>query len=152
MVGTVREIYIAEKGTTPVFLQSADVEAGKGIFGDRYYKNKGTFSEKLAGNPKGDITFIASEEVDQFNLSQNESLGYGELRRNIVTQGVRLKELIGKEFSIGSARFLGIEHCEPCAHLASTVNQKVLPHLIHTGLRAAIILSGKLEVGDEISS
>ena len=152
MVGKVREIYIAEKGSSPVFQRAVQVEAGKGVVGDRYYNGEGTFSEKLAGNAKSEITFIASEEIDTFNLTQNESLGYGDVRRNIVTQGVRLKELIGKEFTIGSARFLGIEHCEPCAYLASTVNQKVLPHLAHTGLRAAILNSGEIEVGSEIAS
>ena len=151
MAGRVSEIYIAEKGSSPVFQHAVKVEAGKGLVGDRYYKGEGTFSEKLAGSRKGEATFIASEEIDTFNSTQNESLGYGDARRNIVTQGVQLKELIGKEFTIGSAKFLGIEHCEPCSHLASTVNQKVLPHLVHTGLRAAILSSGQIEVGHEIT-
>ena len=89
------------------------------------------------------------QEVQQ---TQGEKLGYGDVRRNIVTQGVKLKELISKEFTIGSATFFGVEHCEPCAHLAATVNQKVLPHLVRTGLRAAIIKSGEITVGDEIAS
>jgi MOSC domain-containing protein YiiM len=142
MVGIVKEIYIAESGAQPCIQSSVQVEANKGVVVDRYYKGGGTFSEKLAGNRKSEITFIASEEIDQFNSTQNESLGYGDVLLNIVTKGVQLKELIGKEFSIGQARFLGIEHCEPCAHLAATVNEKVLPHLAHTGLRAAILESG----------
>ena len=152
MIGVVKEIYIAETGEKPTSQASAQAEAGKGLVGDRYYNGEGTFSEKLAGNPKSEITFIASEEIDKFNSSQGESLGYGDIRRNIVTQGISLKELIGKEFTIGEARFLGIEHCEPCTHLASTVNSKVLPHLVHTGLRASIIKSGIIKVGHEIAS
>ena len=152
MTQKVKEIYIAEKGSNPISQFCAQVEAGKGLVGDRYYNGEGTFSEKLAGNRKSEVTFIASEEIDKFNLTQNETLAYGDVRRNIVTQGLRLKELIGKEFSIGSAKFIGIEHCEPCKHLAATVNQKVLPHLVHTGLRAAILVSGEIRVGDEISS
>lgn len=152
MVGRVKEIYIAEKGSKPISQLSVQVEENKGVVGDRYYNGKGTFSEKLTGNRKSEITFIGSEEIDTFNSTQNEELGFGDVRRNIVTQGIQLKELIGKEFTIGTAKFLGIEHCEPCAHLASTVNQKVLPHLAHTGLRAAILQSGKIEVGHEISS
>lgn len=151
MAGKIREIYIASKGSRPVSSQTVQVEAGKGIVGDRYYKGQGTFSEKLEGNRKREITFIASEEIDAFNSAQNESLSYGDVRRNIVTQDVQLKDLIGREFSIGSARFMGMEHCEPCAHLASTVHPKVLPHLAHTGLRAAILVTGKIEVGDEIT-
>ncbi len=151
MNGKVLCIYIAEKGRKPAARSSVRVEANRGIVGDRYHEGAGTFSEKLAGNRKSEITFIASEEIDTFNTVQRETLDYGELRRNVVTRGVQLKALIGHEFSIGAARFLGIEHCEPCAHLASTVNPKVLPHLAHTGLRAAILTSGIIEVGDEIA-
>lgn len=150
MSGKVLEIYIAEHGLKPVAQQAVQVEANRGIVGDRYYYGEGTFSQKLADDRKSEITFIASEEIDRFNASQNEALGYGDVRRNIVTRGVTLGELIGKEFSIGPARFLGIEHCEPCAHLAATVNQKVLPHLVHTGLRAAILQSGKIQANQKI--
>jgi MOSC domain-containing protein YiiM len=151
MSGKVLEIYIAKRGAKPDLRHEVDVKAGQGILGDRYFDGNGTFSKKLEGNRKSEITFIASEEIDRFNESQGESLAYGELRRNIITQGINLKELIGKEFSIGTTKFLGIERCEPCAHLATTVNSKVLPHLANTGLRAAILESGKIHVDDEIS-
>ena len=151
MTGNILEIYIADKDALPVRQSTVEVEANKGVVGDRYHKSAGTFSEKLKDDRKSEITFIASEEIDQFNQSQNETLGYGDVRRNIVTRGIDLGSLIGKEFSIGPARFLGIQYCEPCAHLAATVNEKVLPHLRHTGLRAAILQSGRIQPGDEIT-
>ncbi len=152
MPGKILEIYIAEQGARPVAQLAVQVEANKGVVGDRYFNGEGTFSEKLTGNRKSEITFIAAEEIDRFNASQDEALGYGDVRRNVVTRGVALKELIGKEFTIGPAKFMGIEHCEPCAHLAATVNSKVLPHLVHTGLRAAILQSGEIAVGQEVIS
>lgn len=150
MSGKIYEIYLAERDKAPTSLVCVEVEAGKGIVGDRYHKSEGTFSHKLANNPKSQITFIASEEVDRFNQETGEKLGYGEPRRNLVTRGIDLESLIGRQFSIGSARFRGIERCEPCTHLAATVNEKVLPHLIHTGLRAEVLQSGVLTVGDEL--
>lgn len=120
--GSVLEIHIAEAGARPQARESVEV------------------------------TFIAAEEVDRFNEVTGESLAYGDLRRNVITQGVRLGELVGKTFSIGPATFQGIELCEPCAHLAATVNAKVLPHLAHTGLRAAILGSGTIHSGDTITS
>lgn len=152
MSATIKEIYIAEAGSAPMQQPEVQAEAGRGLVGDRYYNGDGTFSEKLEGNPKSHVTFIASEEIDAFNSHLDESLGYGDVRRNIVTQGIELKTLIGKEFTIGRARFLGIEHCEPCAHLAATVNSKVIPHLINTGLRASILESGIIEVDQKIST
>ncbi len=150
MAGKILEIYIARTGGQPELQASVEVEAKRGVVGDRYYDGTGTFSEKLLDNRKSEITFIAAEEVDAFNTETGEFLGYGEPRRNVVTLGVDLASLIGREFTIGDARFLGIERCEPCAHLASTVNSKVLPHLVHTGLRAAILTSGSLEPGQQI--
>ena len=151
MTASVIALYIAQKGARPTLRPSATLEAGRGVVGDRYYEGEGTFSEKLADNRKSEVTFIAAEEIDAFNTAQHEALDYGDVRRNIVTRGVPLRDLIDREFSIGPVRFLGIEHCEPCAHLAATVNPKVLPHLAHTGLRAAILSSGTIEVGEEVS-
>ena len=151
-MGKVKAVYIAEKGKSPVSQSSAELKAGKGIVGDRYYNETGTFSENLAGNPKREITFIAAEEIDQFNREQGECLDYGDARRNVVTEGVDLVTLIETEFRIGAVRFWGIERCEPCAHLAATVNAKVLPHLAHTGLRAEILESGFIHVGDPLEN
>ncbi|MFV8819800.1 MOSC domain-containing protein [Haliea sp. E17] len=150
MPGEILAIYTARTGEQPVRQDAVEVEANRGVVGDRYYDGSGTFSEKLQDNRKSEITFIAAEEVDAFNAATGESLGYGEPRRNVVTRGVDLQSLIGREFAIGSARFLGMERCEPCAHLASTVNARVLPHLVHTGLRAAILASGTLSAGQAI--
>ncbi|CAA0111575.1 Uncharacterised protein [Halioglobus japonicus] len=151
MTARIMAIYIAQRGAAATLHPSAQLEAGKGVVGDRYYDGEGTFSKQLAGNRKSEVTFIAAEEIDAFNAAQHEALGYGDVRRNIVTRGVQLQDLIGREFSIGPVKFLGIERCEPCAHLAATVNPKVLPHLAHTGLRAAILSSGAIEVGYEVS-
>ena len=69
----VKEIYIAKKkGDVPVLKSSAYVEKKKGLVGDRYYSQEGTFSKRQKGDRKGEITFIASEEVDKFNAEQNE--------------------------------------------------------------------------------
>ncbi len=150
MSAIIMEIYCAQRAMAPELQPMVEVQAGKGLVGDRYFNAEGTFSDKLQGNRKSEITFIASEEIDCFNNKVGESLGYGDVRRNLVTRGIELKSLIDRVFTIGTAKFLGIEHCEPCAHLAATVNSKVLPHLAHTGLRAAILESGNIQVGDQI--
>jgi hypothetical protein len=75
MPGKILEIYIAEQDSTPVARLAVQVEANKGVVGDRYFTGEGTFSKKLTGNRKSEITFIAAEEIDRFNASQNETLG-----------------------------------------------------------------------------
>ena len=147
--GYVSAIYLAATPTeTPSARQRVELEAGRGIVGDRYYNGIGTFSAKLANNPKRELTLIEAEQVELFQQEVGATLAEGELRRNVVTRGVQLNELAGKEFSLGGLRFRGVDLCEPCAYLARTVDSRVLPHLVgRCGLRAQILTSGTLEVG-----
>lgn len=151
MTARVISISIAETGQAPRDLVNAQLEAGRGIVGDRYYQGNGTFSGKLKETEKGQITFIAAEEVDNFNATRGTALDYRDLRRNVVTRGVDLNALVGVEFEIAGVRFQGIELCEPCAYLKQTVHTDVLPHLVHRGgLRAAILSSGTISPQDEV--
>ena len=101
MTGSVFKIFIS---TSPkaemISLSSALLVAAKGIEGDRYFNGKGTFSEKLKNNPAVELTLIEKEEIDNFNETYNKNHNYGDLRRNIVTEGFRLNDYVGKEFQL----------------------------------------------------
>lgn len=104
-MSTVHSIFIAPQATGETqSVAKAELIAGKGVVGDRYYLETGTFSEQLSGQPDRELTLIESEQIDRFNAEQGFSFSYGDFRRNIVTQGVDLNELAGKEFRIGSVR------------------------------------------------
>ena len=134
-------------------ISTAELISGQGVVGDRYLNGTGTFSKKLAGLPDVELTLIESEEIDSFNVQFNYQFGYGEFRRNIVTTGVRLNDFEGKEFTVGNVRLKGIRLCEPCAHLANILTQDIMPELVHrTGLRAQILTSGTIKVGDQFAS
>ena len=133
-------------------MDQVELVAGKGIIGDRYYSETGTFSEKLAGLPDKELTLIESEEIENFNKEFKISFTFGDFRRNIVTHEIRLNELEGQEFMLGKVRLRGIRLCEPCAHLANILVPEIMPSLVHkTGLRAQIISNGVIMVGDEIA-
>ena len=153
-MNSVKYIYIAESSdSSMVSMPSAELIAGQGVVGDRYFNGRGTFSKKLLGLPDVELTLIESEEIDSFNEKFNYQFGYGEFRRNIITAGVRLNDLEGKEFSIGNIRLKGIRLCEPCAHLANIVTQDIIPELTHrTGLRPQILLGGTVKVGDQFET
>ena len=153
-MSSIKNIFIAESANSPmVSITSAELVAGQGVSGDRYFKGNGTFSKKLAGLPDVELTLIESEEIDDFNNTFEHQFGYGEFRRNIVTTGVRLNEFEGKEFTIGSVHLRGIRLCEPCAHLAGILTQDIMPELVHrTGLRAQILKGGTIKVGDQFAS
>ncbi|KAF3984792.1 MAG: MOSC domain-containing protein [Methylococcales symbiont of Hymedesmia sp. n. MRB-2018] len=153
MSGKIKYIFIATSSGEPMqSLNVASIVSGKGIEGDRYYTGLGTFSEKLKGNPAVEISLIEIEEIDKFNSNHNQQLDYGDFRRNIVTEGIKLNNLVGKIFYIGNVKLKGIRLCEPCSHLAETVNQLVLPHLVgRGGLRAQIISTNKIKIGESIN-
>jgi len=150
--GTILNIFISENaGNELKSLNEALLISGIGVEGDRYCSGKGAFSEKLKNNPSAELTLIEKEEVDRFNNEQNLNLYYRDLRRNLVTEGIRLNNLVGKTFTIGSAALKGIRLCEPCSHLAESVSSLVIPHLVgRGGVRAQIISTTSIKVGEEI--
>jgi MOSC domain-containing protein YiiM len=76
----------------------------------------------------------------------------GQARRNLVTRGVPLNHLVGKEFSVGAVVLRGIRLCEPCGHLEALTIKGVKEGLCHRGgLRAQILHGGVLKTGDRIT-
>src|SRR5690606_16323712 len=89
-----------------------EVVAGSGIVGDRYFKPQ-------HAKPGKQITLIEAEEIDGFNARNGTQLALTDPRRNVITRGVRLEPLVGREFMVGDVRLVGIELCEPCSTLAT---------------------------------
>jgi MOSC domain-containing protein YiiM len=152
MNGAVLALFTAPNAQAPMqSVAEAQLEAGKGIVGDRYYLEIGTFSEKLRGTPDSEVTLVESEEIERFNQTQGLTLGFGDIRRNIITRDIRLNDLVGQHFQVGDVVLEGLRLCEPCAHLASIVTSTVLPGLVHrAGLRARIVSGGRVRTGDGI--
>jgi MOSC domain-containing protein YiiM len=114
--------------------------AGRGIEGDRFFDYKKSY--------KGQITFFANEVYDslchQFCVWDLEPDVF---RRNVITRGVDLSALIGKEFEIQGVRFLGTEHCKPCYWMDRAFHEGAEAALQgRGGLRAQILTTGALRV------
>lgn len=153
MTGRIELILLAAAGGEELNAHaSARLLAGHGLEGDRYAEETGTFSKKLRGEPEKELTLIESEEIAAFNARTGHSYGAGKFRRNIVTSGIRLNELVGMEFRIGDLRLKGIRLCEPCSYLAKLLGQEVVKEMTHRcGLRAQILDSGSIAAGDRIT-
>jgi hypothetical protein len=154
MSGRIVGIYTTAVAGAPMqSLPSATIEPGKGLLGDRYAAGAGTFSKTPVIKPDAEITLIEDEEVSRFNEMQGLSVAAGDLRRNIVSQGIRLNDLVGRRFRVGDALLEGMRLCEPCAHLSRLVSDKVLPGLVHrAGLRARILRGAVIRPGDVIQA
>ncbi|MDX1587347.1 MAG: MOSC domain-containing protein [Oleiphilaceae bacterium] len=150
-MATIAAIYTAEKSRGPVTArESVQARLGAGIVGDRHYRPRGTA-------PATQITLIAEEAVSAFNQAHGLSVPPGEFRRNLITCGVDLNALPGREFSVGAVRLRGIEPCDPCSVLGRILQQPDLtpPQVVKAlmgqgGLRAEVLSTGVIRVGDAV--
>ena len=147
----VAEILIAESPDSPMSSR-AEVRAipGRGIEGDRYFTGLGTFSPHPQ-KPDFEITLIEREKIDTFARETGLPFTACQARRNLVTEGVDLNSLAGKEFLVGEVRLRGIRLCEPCSYLGQTTFPETLKGLVHkAGLRAQIVSEGIIRVRDKV--
>jgi len=144
-MGKVLEIGIANmKGDIIQSVKHVEVVKGKGIQNDR----------KFQDNNKKDrqITLIEIENINHFNNISKKNFPAVEFRRNIITESVKLNELVGKEFNVGNIKLKAHDLCRPCLYLQNKldVNNFVKEFLYKGGIRCEILTSGKIAVGDII--
>src|ERR1700730_4703966 len=109
--GKVEFIYIASAAAGPMrSVNEAHAISGVGLEGDRYALGLGTFSKPL---PDRELTLIEAEAIEALKREYNFELSPGEPRRNVVTRGVALNHLVGRDFQIGHVKGHGIRLCEP---------------------------------------
>jgi MOSC domain-containing protein YiiM len=114
---------------------------GRGLEGDRYFDHPNM-------EPKRELTLVEAEAIEAFSSELKIDFGLEGTRRNVITRGVPLTHLVGKEFWVGDVKARGIQLCEPCATLQRLSHPKVLPGLLHrAGLRAQILNEGMIRVG-----
>ena len=141
------EIAISEKtGKIMRNVDSVELIAGKGLVNDRHFKEN---NEK-----KSQITLIEIENINYYNQISGTSILSKDFRRNIITEGIKLNELVGSEFIIGEVKVKAHDLCRPCKYLQESLNQKNLVKklLRKAGLRCEILTNGKIFVGDEIKN
>ena len=148
--GVVVSICIAAAATEPpVSVNEVRAVAGKGLEGDRYFKQVGTYSSKAS--PAREVTLIEIEALEALKRDCGIELDPKASRRNIVTRGAPLNHWVNREFRVGAVTLRGIRLCEPCSHLEGLTQPGVSRALVHRGgLRAQILTDGMIRVGDSI--
>jgi hypothetical protein len=143
--GRVEALAIAPSAGEPAeFLESVRALPGRGLEGDRHVIGKGTFP---SGMPGSALTLIEAEVCDSFDPPLQPS----EHRRNVITRGIDLNALVGREFTVGEVRCRGARLCEPCTVAQRYAGRPVLRALVHRGgLRADILSDGEIRVGDPV--
>lgn len=126
-----------------------EAEAGLGLAGDRYRRDPEHPYPK--DGPDREITLIEDEALEAAQRERGITLTPDECRRNLITQGVPLNHLVDVTFRVGEAVLKGIRLCEPCNHLEELTKPGIRAALVHRGgLRAQILKSGVIRVGDSV--
>ena len=143
------EVYklgISTKNNQPISeVNSIDVIANQGVVGDRH------FSE--FNDPYNQISLIESENIDYYNIKYGLNIPYVDFRRNIITKGIQLNNLVGKKILIGEVKLEVIDLCRPCRHLSETLGHEniIKEFLRRGGLRCQILTSSSIKINDKIS-
>ena len=125
-------------------VNSVEIIKGKGLIGDRYFRE--------GNEEKSQITLIEIENINHYNQISGTNILPIDFRRNIITEGIKLNELVGSEFLIGEVKVKAHDLCRPCKSLQESLKQKNLVKelLKKGGLRCEILTSGKIFAGNKI--
>jgi MOSC domain-containing protein YiiM len=147
--GAVESIFIAAKPSGAMMsVPQVRAFADRGLEGDRFFRE----SWNAANRPDKAVTLIEAEVLE---LAAKE-LGIDHIadrtRRNIVTRGVPLVELLHREFTVGNVRMHGLRLFEPCGHMEKLAQVPGIFKALEnrSGLKAAIVGDGAIHVGDPV--
>lgn len=148
--GSVIGIFVApESAGEMVSVPQVRAFADRGLEGDRFLRdswNAVNRSDKAVSLIEDEVLQLAAQELGVESIARKT-------RRNIVTRGVPLIDLLHREFCVGGVRMRGIRLFEPCGHLVKVSKLpgifKALDH--RSGLKAAILSDGVIRVGDNIA-
>lgn len=133
-----------ESGEPTESREEVEVVAGKGIRGDRKFREDG------AGRGQA-LTLIEAEAVEAVEREYDLDVSFAEHRRNVTTRDVALNHLVGERFRVGRVVCEGVLLCEPCTHLESLTEAGVREAFVHRGgLRADVVEGGRIRVGDTV--
>ena len=126
-------------------INEIEVLSSKGILGDRHFNEHKDY--------KGQITLIEKENIDYYNSISKSDIPYINFRRNIITSGIKLNDLVGKELFVGNVKIKVHRLCDPCKYLQDKLNDNnLVKKLVNKGgLRCQVITDGIISVNDEIN-
>ena len=115
-MGKVIEIGIANiKGNQIQNVNQVEALKGKGLLNDRKF-NENNQKERQ-------VTLIEIENINYFNNISKTNIPSLDFRRNIITENIRLNELVGEEIIVGNVKLKAHDLCRPCKYLQDKLKQ-----------------------------
>ena len=166
-IGHVRAIYLSaptESGpmpmgghssvNEPISVLSAEVVSGMGLRGDRWFGVNALRRSDGVMVPNNHVRNVSFFEEEVFNelLAKGFPITYPDIRRNIMVKGFPLNDMVGREFVVGSVRFLGTRLSHGCDRIEKLLGIKGINKALYMrgGIRAEALTDGVIRVGDQI--
>ncbi|MFD2093240.1 MOSC domain-containing protein [Blastococcus deserti] len=148
--GSVVEIWLAGAAAEPMRrLPSVEAVAGRGLAGDRYALGGGTWAQYP--DLEKQVTLIDRDDVAAVARETGARVTPGDTRRNLVTTGVQLPDLVGRWFTVGEALLFGMKRCPPCTHLERLTGVRLIRAMVHRGgINAAVFAGGTIAEGSPV--
>lgn len=148
---TVERLFLSPaRGIAQRECRQLELLAGQGVVGDRHFARADWAGQQL--------TLVEAEEIERFCAHTGRADDLSLTRRNVVTRGIRLNQLVGRQFRLGSCLLVGVESCEPCRTLGQRLANETLsaPEVVkywlgRGGLRANVLISGHVACGDALT-
>jgi MOSC domain-containing protein YiiM len=149
-MATVETIFTTDEGSAPMNeVEGIEAVERQGLRGDRYMEGTGYYS----GMDECEVTFIESEAIAEIKDEYDIDLSDGRHRRNIVTSGVSVHDLLDKQFRVGETVFEGTRPRPPCAHVEQVADEEGVAKALKNrrgGICASVVEGGEIGVGDEL--
>lgn len=147
----VTDLFVAPEGEAPMqSVDSVDAVADGGLRGDRYCEGTGYYSPYDVCQ----VTLIASEALDAIEREHDIDLTDGRHRRNVVTEGVDLYDLLDHRFRVGEAVLVGTRPRPPCTHVEELAGEAGVARALgdgRGGICADVAEGGEISVGASIT-
>ena len=145
----VTDVFVADAGSEPMrSVDSVEAVSG-GLRGDRYCEGRGHYTPFDVC----EVTLIAREDIEYIDEELDPSLAAGEHRRNVVTEGVDLHDLLDHRFRVGAATLSGTRPRPPCAHVEELAKEEGVARALgdgRGGICADVLDPGAIAVGDAV--
>lgn len=148
--GRVERIFITREAGAPMGeVSEVRAIAGHGLEGDRYASEAGTWSQ-LTARGRRDLTLVGVEGLEEM-AREGLRIEPEQTRRNVLTSGIDLAVLVGRQFRVGNTICYGIRRCQPCVYLEGKTRKGVLKAMVDRGgLFTEIVRDGAIRVGDAV--